>query len=43
MVDLFKANFTNYDETTLDHASELNIKISDMIIHELLPDVDYAD
>lgn len=41
MVALFKANFTDYDETTLAHAKELNIKISDMIIHELLPDVDY--
>ncbi len=38
MAELFKKNFTNYEETTLEKASELNIKVSDMIIRELLPD-----
>jgi hypothetical protein len=41
MADLFKKNFTNYEETTLADATELNIKVSDMIIRELLPDIDY--
>jgi hypothetical protein len=43
MATLFKEKFTNYDETTLDNASQLNIKVSDMIIRELLPDMDYGD
>jgi hypothetical protein len=41
MADVFKTHFTNYDEATLNTASELNIKVSDMIIRELLPDIDY--
>jgi hypothetical protein len=43
MVQLFKDNFTNFEETTLTNAKELNVKVSDMIIRELLPDVDYND
>jgi autonomous glycyl radical cofactor GrcA len=43
MVELFKTNFTNFEETTLADAKDLNIKVSDMIIRELLPDVDYND
>jgi hypothetical protein len=43
MADLFKGNFTNYDETTLENAKDLNIRICDMIIRELLPDVDYTE
>ena len=43
MAELFKSNFTNFEETTLSEAKELNIKVSDMIIRELLPDMDYND
>jgi hypothetical protein len=43
MADLFKKHFTNYDETTLENAKDLNIRICDMIIRELLPDVDYTE
>lgn len=43
MAELFKKDFTNYDETPLTQAKDLNIKVSDMIIRELLPDVDYDD
>ena len=43
MTTLFKDRFSNYEETNLAHAKELNIKISDMILRELLPDVDYDD
>lgn len=43
MAELFKTNFTNFEETSLSHAKDLNIKVSDMIIRELLPDVDYND
>ena len=43
MADFFKSSFTNYEETTLKDAQELNIKVSDMIIRELLPDMDYTD
>jgi hypothetical protein len=31
MVKLFKEKFTNYDETTLDNANQLNIKVNDMM------------
>jgi hypothetical protein len=41
MADLFKTNFTNFEETNLELASDLNIKVSDMIIRELLPDYEY--
>ena len=41
MADLFKEKFTNYEETDLKQAKDMNIKISDMIIRELLPDVVY--
>jgi hypothetical protein len=41
MATLFKERFTNYDETSLANAKQLNIRVSDMIIRELLPDVDY--
>jgi hypothetical protein len=40
MATLFKGKFTNYDETTLDSVNQLNIKVSYMIIRELLPDMD---
>jgi hypothetical protein len=43
MATLFKTHFTNYDETLLNNAKDLNIRVSDMIIHELLPDMDYND
>ena len=38
MGNLFKAKMANYDETDLQHAKEMNVKVSDMIIHEVLPD-----
>lgn len=41
MAALFKEKFTNYDETPLSNATQLNIKVSDMIIRELFNDVDY--
>lgn len=39
MSDLFKKQFTNFEEATLENASEMNFKVSDMIIRELLPDM----
>lgn len=43
MKALFKEKFTNYEETNLEDAKEMDFRISDMIIRELLPDVDYND
>ncbi|CAD8063564.1 unnamed protein product [Paramecium primaurelia] len=43
MKKLFKEKFTNYEETDLSNAKEMDFKVSDMIIRELLPDVDYND
>ncbi|CAK80526.1 unnamed protein product (macronuclear) [Paramecium tetraurelia] len=43
MKKLFKEKFTNYEETDLTNAKEMDFKVSDMIIRELLPDVDYND
>ena len=38
MVEVFKKNIINYEEIPLNEASNLDIKVSDMIIRELLPD-----
>ena len=43
MVELFKERFTNYDESVLNDASMLNIRVSDMIIREIFTDVDYLN
>lgn len=43
MKALFKEKFTNYEETNLEDAKDMDFRISDMIIRELLPDVDYND
>jgi hypothetical protein len=43
MGTLFKEKFTNFDETTLVNANQLNIKFSDMIIREVVPYMDYGD
>ncbi|CAD8154758.1 unnamed protein product [Paramecium octaurelia] len=43
MKKLFKEKFTNYEETELANAKEMDFRVSDMIIRELLPDVDYND
>lgn len=41
MPDIFKAKIINYEDCDLKNAKELDIKMSDMIIRELLPDVNY--
>jgi hypothetical protein len=38
----FKEKFTNYEECAIDNAVGMDIKITDMIIRELLPDVDMS-
>ncbi|EAS04311.1 von willebrand factor type A domain protein (macronuclear) [Tetrahymena thermophila SB210] len=39
MAEIFKSKIIDYEECTLNNASEMDIKISDMIIRELLPDM----
>jgi hypothetical protein len=43
MSEIFKANFTNYEETTLDkgNAENMDVRITDMVIRELHPDYAY--
>jgi hypothetical protein len=43
MAKLLKDNLTNFEETTLSDAKDMNVQVSEMIIRELLPDVDYND
>ena len=43
MKQLFKEKFTNYEETDLTNAKDMDFRVSDMIIRELLPDVDYNE
>ncbi|CAD8091608.1 unnamed protein product [Paramecium sonneborni] len=43
MKKLFKEKFTNYEEAELANAKDMDFRVSDMIIRELLPDVDYND
>lgn len=38
MEGIFKKKIGDYDSTDLQHAGEMNVKVSDMIIHEVLPD-----
>ncbi|KAL4454250.1 hypothetical protein ABPG74_012207 [Tetrahymena malaccensis] len=39
MAQIFKSKIIDYEECTINNASEMDIKISDMIIRELLPDM----
>jgi len=42
MARLFKEKFTNYEDAPLEGEAKLmDIKISDMVIRELLPDYEY--
>lgn len=34
----FEKFMTNYEETTIQKANELDVRVSDMVIRELLPD-----
>ena len=38
MEKIFKAKVGNFDSTNIGHAKEMNVKVSDMIIHEVIPD-----
>jgi len=38
MGDHFNKFMTNYEETTIQKANELDVRVSDMVIRELLPD-----
>ena len=38
MEKIFKAKVANFDSTDIQHAREMNVKVSDMIIHEVIPD-----
>ena len=40
MAKAFKGAFFNYEEEPLDNAKNMDIKVSDMIIRELMPDPD---
>ena len=42
MCNIFKEKIVDYDEIPIDNASKMDIKISDMVIRELLPDYDYG-
>jgi hypothetical protein len=43
MAKLFKEKFVNYEDTNLEGEARLmDIRISDMVIRELLPDYDYS-
>ncbi|KAL4500400.1 hypothetical protein ABPG72_003351 [Tetrahymena utriculariae] len=39
MAEIFKSKIIDYEECTINNASEMDIKISEMIIRELLPDM----
>ncbi len=38
MSQIFKEKFANYEEESIDNAKNMDIKISDMIIRELMPE-----
>lgn len=38
MERIFKEKIGDFASTDISHARELNVKVSDMIIHEVLPD-----
>lgn len=38
MEKIFRSKIGDFDSTDIGHARELNVKVSDMIIHEVLPD-----
>lgn len=38
MEKIFKEKIGDFGSTDISHARELNVKVSDMIIHEVLPD-----
>lgn len=38
MGQVFKSKLMDYDQTTIQNAAEMNVKVSDMIICEILPD-----
>lgn len=38
MGNIFKKSMTNYEETSIQKANELDVRVSDMVIRELLPD-----
>lgn len=42
MSEIFKKHIVNYEETEIKNASEMDIRIQDMVIRELLPDYDYT-
>lgn len=39
MAEQFKDKFSNYEECPIDSAAGMDIKITDMIIRELAPDM----
>lgn len=38
MGNYFKKHLTNYEETSIQNATDLDVRVSDMVIRELLPD-----
>ena len=40
MSEEFKSKFSNYEEVSIENALDMDIKITDMIIRELIPDYD---
>ena len=39
MAEIFKEKMVNYEECSITNAADMDIRISDMIIRELLPDM----
>lgn len=39
MAEIFKEKIVDYEECSISNAADMDIKISDMIIRELLPDM----
>lgn len=36
--NIFKNKLGNFDSADIAHASEMNIRVSDMVIHEVMPE-----
>ena len=39
MEEIFKGKLGNFDSADIGHAGEMDVRVSDMVIHEVLPDM----
>ena len=39
MESIFKSQLGNFDSADIAHASEMDVRVSDMVIHEVMPDM----